>query len=65
MLIHINSLMTEGDIKRRAMLDGGELLERYRLARAGANPYTVMDATHYDSPIMDGAIEKSRTVGIS
>ena len=44
MLIHITSLTTENDIRRRAMLDGGELLERYQLARTGANPYTRMDA---------------------
>jgi len=44
MLIHITNLSTENDIRRRAMLDGGELLERYQLARSGANPYTRMDA---------------------
>lgn len=44
MLLHIMNLTTENDIKRRAMLDGGELLERYQLARQGANPYTRMDA---------------------
>lgn len=55
MLIHITSLMTEYDVMRRAMLDGGELLERYRLARSGANPYTYSDAIAND-PIIEGAI---------
>lgn len=55
MLIHTHSLMTESDIKRRAMLDGGELLERYNLARSGANPYTRLDAASREI-ITDGAI---------
>ena len=55
MLIHITSLTTENDIRRRAMLDGGELLERYQLARSGANPYTRMDAKSRPM-ITDGAI---------
>lgn len=55
MLLHIHNLSTENDIKRRAMLDGGELLERYQLAREGANPYTRMDAGSREL-ITDGAI---------
>lgn len=55
MLIHIHNLATENDIKRRAMQDGGELLERYQLAREGANPYTRMDAASREI-IMDGEI---------
>lgn len=44
MLLHIYNLQNESDIKRRTMLSGGELLERYNLAREGANPYTYVDA---------------------
>lgn len=55
MLIHIKSLATENDIKRRAMLDGGELLERYNLAREGANPYTRLDAGSREI-ITDGVV---------
>ena len=55
MLIHIINLQTENDIKRRAMLDGGELLERYQLARKGANPYTRMDARSHEI-ITDGEV---------
>lgn len=56
MLIHINSLLTDDDVKRRAMLDGGELLERYRLARSGANPHTYIDAAN-NNIIIDGMIK--------
>lgn len=55
MLIHTMNLRTEGDIRRRAMLDGGELLERYQLARGGANPYTYIDAASREL-ITDGEI---------
>lgn len=55
MLIHTKSLTSENDIRRRAMLDGGELLERYQLARKGANPYTRMDAGSREI-ITDGEI---------
>lgn len=55
MLIHIVNLGSDNDIKRRAMLDGGELLERYQLARKGANPYTRIDAGSKDI-ITEGAI---------
>lgn len=55
MLVHINKIGTEGEIRRRAMLDGGELLERYNLARSGANPYTRIDAKSR-SIITDGVI---------
>lgn len=55
MLIHIYNLSNDNDIKRRAMLDGGELLERYQLARGGANPYTRMDAASHEI-ITDGAV---------
>lgn len=44
MLSHITSLTSDPEIKRRAMRHGGELLERYGLARAGGNPYTYIDA---------------------
>lgn len=55
MLIHIKNLSTENEIKRRAMLDGGELLERYQLARAGADPYTRLDASSKEI-IKDGEV---------
>lgn len=55
MLIHTINLRTENEINRRAMLDGGELLERYQLARCGANPYTRMDAMSHEV-ITEGAI---------
>lgn len=55
MLIHIINLTTDSDIKRRAMLDGGELLERYQLARGGANPYTYIDAASKEI-ITEGAV---------
>ena len=47
MLIHIDNLQTLEGIKNYARRFGGELLERYNFARAGANPYTWIDAqTH-------------------
>lgn len=56
MLIHITSLQTESEIKLRAMRDGGELLERYNLARSGANPYTYVDAASKEI-ILDGVMQ--------
>lgn len=44
MLSHISNLTTDPEITQRAMLHGGELLERWGLARSGANPYTPLDA---------------------
>ena len=55
MLLHVTSLTTENDIRRRAMLDGGELLERYQLARKGASPYVRIDAKSRNV-ITDGAV---------
>ncbi len=47
MLIHIKNLDSYDAIKKYARQYGGELLERYNFARAGANPYTWIDArTH-------------------
>lgn len=40
MLIHLKNLMSDAEIDRRAMTDGGELLERYRIARTKAHEET-------------------------
>lgn len=44
MLMHIKNLDGPEAINRYARKFGGELLERYNFARAGANPYTWIDA---------------------
>jgi hypothetical protein len=51
MLIHLKNLNGPDDIMRYARKFGGELLERYNFARAGANPYTWIDAQTHNMDI--------------
>lgn len=44
MLIHLINLHSDPEIKRYAMKFGGELLERFRLARGAADLYSRVDA---------------------
>lgn len=44
MIIHIKNLQSAKDVHRKVRDAGGELLERARLARSGANPYTAYQA---------------------
>lgn len=43
-LLHISNLQSAKDLHRKVMQGGGELLERAKLARSGANPYTAYQA---------------------
>lgn len=47
MLIHLKNLDSYDAVMKYAKNYGGELLERYNMARCGANPYTWIEAqTH-------------------
>lgn len=43
-LLHITSLSNPDVMKKKVMIAGGEMLERYGLPRGAANDYTAIDA---------------------
>jgi hypothetical protein len=55
MLIHIKNLYSPSAITKYAMKFGGELLERYSLARRSADEYTMLDARSRHI-FVDGAV---------